>query len=174
MYNKDIIKLNWLNKKRALLVAGAVIFLLVVFLLKTQNEQSRDASNKLKEDLAYGELTVGDLINRDTDGDGALDWEEGLYGTDLNKKDTNDDGILDSAEIAKLKSETMLSSENTNAEPENLTQTDKFARELFSTIATLNQAGQIDQATIDKLSSSLTEQIQNLLNILFLISFLSL
>ena len=44
---------------------------------------------------------------------------------------------------------------------ENLTETDKFSREFFATVATLNQNGQMDQATIDKLSSSLAEHIQN-------------
>lgn len=142
-----------IKNKKFISVVLAVAFLLVVFLLKTQNEQSKEASNKLKEDLAYGELTVGDLLNKDTDGDGVLDWEESLYGTDLNKKDTNEDGILDNEEIAQIKT--------SGAEEENLTQTEKFSRELFATIVALNQAGEIDQDTVDQLSASLVEQIQN-------------
>jgi hypothetical protein len=77
-----------------------------------------------------------------------------LYGTDPNKKDTNGDGVPDGAEIAQKK---------TSTEPadQNLTQTDKFSRELFSTMATLNQSGQIDQSTIDQLSTSLSNKVQN-------------
>ena len=107
-----------------------------------------------------GNDILQDLVNKDTDGDSVLDWEEGLWGTDPGKKDTDDDGTLDGVEITGLKSETADSEENAG-EAENLTQTDKFARELFSTITTLNQAGEIDEATIEKLSSSLAEQIQN-------------
>ena len=44
---------------------------------------------------------------------------------------------------------------------ETLTETDKFSRELLSTISALSQNGSIDQATIDELSISLAEQIKN-------------
>lgn len=44
---------------------------------------------------------------------------------------------------------------------ENLSQTDKFSRELFATIATASQNGTVDQATIDKLGASLADQIKN-------------
>ena len=58
-----------------------------------------------------------------------------------------------------------------NQSIENLTQTDQFSRELFSTIATLNQNGIVDQATIDKLGASLAEKIQNpIIRKVFLIS----
>ena len=53
--------------------------------------------------LSYGNAIVGDLVNRDTDGDGLLDWEESLWDTDPNNKDTNGDGVSDSVEIAKIK-----------------------------------------------------------------------
>lgn len=161
-YNKDITELNWSNKKRALLIAGAVVFLVVLFLLKNGTLSKQNLTSALRgSDNASNTIILQDLINRDTDGDGVLDWEESLWGTDPTKKDTDDDGILDGVEIARLKSESVASKESNSTEEENLTKTDEFSRELFSTIATLNQAGEIDQATIDKLGSSLAEQIQN-------------
>lgn len=114
--------------------------------------------------MAYNNEILGDLINRDTDVDGVLDWEEGLWGTNPAIKDTDGDGELDDVEIAKLKAE---SSTNGSLEgsgeisEENLTETDKFSRELFATIATLNQSGVVDETTIDKLSESIANQIQN-------------
>lgn len=161
-YNKDITKLNWLNKKRALLVAGAVVFLVLLFFWKNETFSKEKIARVLyNKNSAENAEILQDLINRDTDGDGIVDWEENLWGTDPRNKDTNGDGVLDSVEIAKLKSETPINGEASAAIQENLTKTDEFSRELFSTIATLNQAGEIDQATIDKLGSSLAEQIQN-------------
>ena len=113
--------------------------------------------------LTYGKATIQDLVNKDTDLDGVLDWEENLWGTDLARKDTDGDGIGDEAEIENFKKENRQN-ENLEFSPgdnENLTETDKFSREFFATIATLSQNGQMDQATIDKLSSSLAEHIQN-------------
>ncbi len=44
---------------------------------------------------------------------------------------------------------------------ENLTQTDKFSRELFATVAAASQKGTLDQAAIEQLSSSLADKIKN-------------
>src|SRR3989338_2304306 len=44
-----------------------------------------------------------------------------------------------------------------------LTETDKFSREFFSIVATLNQNGLVDLATVDKLGSSLADRIKNTL-----------
>ncbi len=118
-----------------------------------------------QEGLAYGNETLENIIIKDTDGDGVLDWEETLWGTDPLKKDTNDDGTSDSVEIAKLKSAQEMSlggeGNTSTGETETLTETDKFSREFFSTVATLNQAGEMDQATINKLGESLAEHIKN-------------
>ena len=91
-----------------------------------------------------------------------------MWGTDPTKKDTNDDGVSDSVEIEKIKSVQVKNTADyggvasvVSQDTENLTETDKLSRELFSTIATLNQVGDIDQDTVDKLSSSLAERIQN-------------
>ena len=92
-----------------------------------------------------------------------MDWEEGLWGTNPTKKDTNNDGTPDNVEIENLKQQlgqnqqggSLLESEK------NLTKTDKFARELFATVAVLSQNGEIDEATAEKISSSLAEQIKN-------------
>lgn len=123
---------------------------------KNQTEWGSISSN------ISGDETLEDLVGRDTDGDGILDWEEGLWGTDPNKKDTKDDGIPDNVEIERMKSATGSTLPGGPASEENnLTETDKFSRELFSTVATLNQTGGLDQSSVDKLSDSLAEQIQN-------------
>lgn len=138
----------------------AVLFVFVLFISKNttlfKNESRSDG-------LVYnGNEKIEDLINRDTDLDGVSDWQEGIYGTDPTKKDTNDDGIPDNIEIARMSGQTLTNGElnlNIGGE-EDKTQTGLLSRELFSTLATLNQAGQVDQDTIDKLSASLADKIQ--------------
>lgn len=113
--------------------------------------------------LIYGDATVADLINKDTDLDGVPDWEEPLWGLDPTKKETAP-GISDITVVNKLKIEQGLSAESGDGESqstENLTETDKFSRELFSTVATLIQTGAMDQEAVDKISNSLAEHIQN-------------
>ena len=149
-------------------IAFAIAFLVVLFFIKNKSvftNSTDSALNKQNEGLTYSSAIVGDLINKDTDGDGVLDWEESLWGTDSRKKDTTP-GISDNLAIEKLKIaqgkiERGESSLNSAQSEEKLTETDKFSRELFSTIAALNQNGAMDQATADKISESLAERIQN-------------
>ncbi|MFA5932115.1 MAG: hypothetical protein WC793_01930 [Candidatus Paceibacterota bacterium] len=112
--------------------------------------------------LAYT-TTLKELVYKDEDGDGVPDWEEGLYGLDPTKKETTP-GTPDSVAINKLKAKendaNQANAENIQNE-ENLTQTDKFSRELFSSTAALNQNGIMDQNTADQLSNSLASKIQN-------------
>ena len=137
-----------------------VVFIVVLFFTKNNTVfESRTGSG-----LVYsGNEKVEDLVNMDTDEDGVSDWKEGLFGTDPTKKDTNDDGIPDGVEIARRSGQNLENGElNLNIDTSlNATQTDLLSQELFSTIAALNQAGELDQATIDKLSESLVGNIQN-------------
>ncbi len=144
------------------MITGAVIFLVVVFVIKTKPFTKKDISNSQIPNL-IGTETIKELALKDTDGDGIADWEESLWGTDFTKIETTP-GIKDSDAINKLKLEKQAqnSSEGLSTlNEENLTETDKFAREFFTTIAVLNQSGEVDQNTVDKLSEELTNRITN-------------
>ncbi len=155
--------------KRTLWVALAVVLLVALFFIKNKTTFKNTLDPILgnqENGLTYEAKTLEDLVNRDTDGDTILDWEEGLWGTDPTKGETTP-GILDTVAVEKLKAEQQNTTENKEtekggkADEENLTQTDKFSREFFTTIATLNQSGEMDQATIDALGISLAERMQN-------------
>ncbi|MFH1201098.1 MAG: thrombospondin type 3 repeat-containing protein [bacterium] len=148
-----------------------MLFLVALFLLKTtpifKNTVSFVQGNQENGLTAYDNMTFGDLVNKDTDGDGILDWEELLYGLDPTKKETAP-GTPDSMAIEKLKMQqvqqelSLLNNDSTgNQGTEKLTQTEKFSRELFATVAATSQNGVMDQATIDALGASLAEKIEN-------------
>jgi len=147
-----------------LLIVFAALFIVTLFLFKTTTIFKNIGGNGNQEaGLAYSNEILADLVNKDTDLDGVLDWEEGLWGTDPRKKDTNDDGVPDNVEIENLKKQAGQNQQGESLliDEENLTETDKFSREFFATVATLNQSGEMDQATVDKLSESLAEHLQN-------------
>lgn len=150
-------------------MAFAVLFVVALFIFKTtslfENKETYQSVDQ-ETGLMYSDVTLKDLVNQDTDGDGILDWEEGLYGLDPTKKETNP-GTSDGVTINKLKGTQAESGEEVeettpnNPQTENLTETDKFSRDLFATIASLNQNGVLDQTAIDTLSDSLVEKIRN-------------
>jgi len=171
-YNKTIIKLDWLKNKRTLLIAFAVVFVVSLFFIKIQSN-FKNEGNQTALGIVYDSDKVVDLINKDSDGDGVTDWEEGLWGTNPLSIDSNEDGVPDGVEISKMKlARGNVTIGTGNGEPEGgLTETDTFSRELFSTIATLNQVGEVNQETIEKLSDSLVSQVKNpVVRKIFLIS----
>jgi hypothetical protein len=177
-YNKPIIKIFLIKYKKIILVILAVLFLVALFVIKKtslfKNIEIFQQTN-LDSGLTYNDnVTIEDLVTKDTDNDGVLDWQESLYGLDPNKKETTP-GMPDSSAINKLKTEngnapetietTYQNNSSTNttkvAETEPLTQTEKFSREVFTTVVAVNQNGTVDPATINAIGASLAEKIKN-------------
>lgn len=146
------------NKKIILISLGVVVIALLFFIKTSSNYKN---SPEKQAGLVYADETVGELVNKDTDGDGVPDWEESLYGTDPTKPDTDGDGIGDAQEIEQIQVSKGVNTDSGTAAPENLTETEKFSRQLFSTVTALNQTGGLDQNTVDQLSTSLANEVNN-------------
>lgn len=163
---KDIIKEFWTKHKRAISICIAVVFLMSLFFYKNSSILKRGVNyitNRDQNGLVY-DGTLKDLVNKDGDADGILDWEEPLWGLDPTKKETTP-GVPDISVINKLKKEEGISVESTEGGTmtgdENLTETEKFSRELFSTITALSQQGEIDENTIEQITTTLSEKMKN-------------
>lgn len=147
------------NKKRILLSITFVVVLVLLFSLNTKSTIKNQAGQSTG--LVYGDKTLSDVVNTDSDLDGVLDWEEGLWGTDPLKVDSDSDGVPDGTEINQLKGTETITSGSVLDEEEVLTETDRFSREVFTTVATLSQSGTLTQETLEGLGSSLATQIEN-------------
>src|SRR3989344_5439653 len=143
------------------MVVFAALFLLAIFLIKNGLPWRNAEVYKGAEGLSYESALVGDLIKRDTDGEGVLDWEEGLLGLDPTKTETTA-GTPDITVANKLRAKESTDISTAEGAPEeNLTETDKFSRELFSTVAALEQSGSLDETTGQKMVDSLVNSIGN-------------
>lgn len=148
------------------MIVAAVVFLIVIFSIKGRSVFNNNSSDTgLSDGLKYDSSIVENLVSKDSDKDGVPDWEEGLWGTNPNNKDSNGDGVTDDKEIAKLKAELKQNTdglvEDPNSTGASLTQTDKFSQELLTTLAAINQTGDMDPATAQKLGETLATQIEN-------------
>lgn len=95
--------------------------------------------------------TESALLAKDSDSDGLKDWEEELWKTDPLNSDTDADGATDGQEIKqgrdpliagpndKLDTDTVANKVNNELEKD-LTETDKFSRELFMKIVAAGQS----------------------------------
>lgn len=151
---------NYLPSKKFTYIFIACIVALAVFLLISNiffGKNSFVALGK-KGQLQNEKLTIENLLQKDSDGDGVMDWEEALWGTNPNKEATFD-GVSDSDYIKKKREALNLPEENGLAENGELNETDKFAQEFFASLSAMKQSGQIDKNTINNVSNALGQNI---------------
>ncbi len=85
--------------REIILVIGIVIVVAGgVWLFSPKTEQRPTATNLVEKTSTKEKQTAPAFL--DTDGDGLLDWEEALWGTDPKNKDTDRDGTSDGEEVA--------------------------------------------------------------------------
>ena len=153
---------NYLPSKKFTYVFIACVVALVIFLLVSNiffGKNSYLALGKKGQLQSDEKLTIENLLQKDSDGDGVMDWEEALWGTDSNKKASFND-ISDSEYIKNKRKELKISGgEGLTLEEGGLTETDKFAQEFFASLSAMKQSGQIDQNTINNVSASLGQNI---------------
>ncbi|MSU55555.1 MAG: hypothetical protein EXS46_03410 [Candidatus Taylorbacteria bacterium] len=114
------------------------------------------------------------ILSKDSDSDSLKDWEEGLWKTDPLNADTDGDGTEDGAEIKngrdpltkgpndKLDTDTVTNKINSETDND-LTETDKFSRELFVKIIAAKNSGTppTEKELEAFLSSTVQTQLKN-------------
>lgn len=152
---------NYLPSKKFIcsiivIVVLGVLFFIISGLIFKKNHFTASKNGQLQTE----NLTINDLLKKDSDGDGVMDWEEALWGTDVNKK-TSFDGIADAEYIKKRREELKLTSgaDSLTQTGGTLNETDKFAQEFFASLSAMKQSGQIDKNTINNVSASLGQKI---------------
>jgi len=152
---------KYLPSKKFALITSTIIVLavliFVIFFMSSSGESFSIIGNKNSTTLKVENPTLPDLIQRDIDGDGVADWEEALWGTDKNKKITFND-TPDATYIENKKKELKIEG-SIIADATKLTETEKFAREFFTSYSAMKSSGQIDSEAINSFSSALGQEI---------------
>ena len=129
--------------KKFILRAGITAGVLTIFLL---SQTSFVKSIFSKKGPSYdGTATVGELVGKDSNGNGITDWEERLWG--LNPMVLYTNGVPNKQIIEEKKRSLGLSA-NTD-----LNETDLFARDLFALSAALGQNNQSDAKLLQNIVS---------------------
>jgi hypothetical protein len=140
---------EYLPSKRIGYIIIILTIIIVVFFVLKYIPNIQKTTIFSKNTTAENQQTsskIGDIVNKDTDGDGVFDWEESIRDTDPNKTDTDSDGVSDFAEIEQLRAQESGSEQNT---PE--TETSIFAKQLFTTVASLQESGNLNEESASKI-----------------------
>lgn len=144
------------------IVRGAIATSIVALLLIAQTDWFRALFNKgPKNDVATNNLTVDDVISKDSNGNTIPDWEEKLWGLDPTVLYTN--GVPNSQLIEDKKRALGV---NGTVDESTLNETDKLSRELYTLATALGQSGEVDSATLEQIAASFgssidTERVEN-------------
>lgn len=167
-----------LGKKLRLVIFGLLLIAILGFLASQPNHSRYEGRGILSiENLSkkVQSATLNQITKKDSDKDGLKDWEEGLWGTDLNNPDTDGDGTSDGDEVDagrnpniagpddKLQDEVFTKKADPDFSDENLTITDKFAQSFFQDYILLRESGNL-LSEGDK-SALITSSVQDALSL---------
>jgi len=155
------------SKKLSLMILSIIFAGGGVFWVAHVGKLVPEDSSSFVETAEVTNLTLS-FIEQDSDNDGLKDWEESLWGTDVNNPDSDGDGTSDGDEVAIKRNPTIAGpndayveevkgSEGEAAETEDLSRTALLAREYFATIINLKESGNFNDDTVSKLSESLVQ-----------------
>jgi hypothetical protein len=122
------------------LVIILIIFILVNPFKKTNLEKNNDEIIAKKIEL----------INKDTDGDRLMDWEEILWKTDINNIDTDGDGTTDGDEVKLKRDPAKPNTAKINEEP-----TDKISEKIVQSLINSPKEETIKLTSTEKISREL-------------------
>ena len=134
------------------LIRGGIATGIVALILIVQTDWFLGLFGK-KASRLDPDATVGDVVSKDSNGNGIPDWEERLWGLNPNELYTGD---MSNREIIDNKKRAL--GLTPDQEDENLTETDRLARQLFSISTSLGQEG-VDNEGISGAASSLADSI---------------
>lgn len=143
---------NLLKPSKKFLIRGGIATGILAILLIIQTPWfSGLFSNKNSKGIAVSDATVGEIVGKDSNGNGIADWEERLWGLDPTATTTN--GISNKS-IIEAKRKNLQGSED----PGSLNETDRLARELFGFTSALGGEDSINNESLSALAIKLGQQ----------------
>jgi len=141
------------SKKFQKILGSILIIILVIIIINLINSGKLPITQKQKEQAIIQKMTLGELVQKDTDNDGSPDWEESLFGTDPKKPISNKQGISDGEYINNQKKA------QGGGNISNLTETDKAAQDFFIAIEALKQSDNLTPTALYNITSSISETL---------------
>lgn len=148
-------KTSFLPSKTFLIRGGIATGVVAVILMSQTNWFHTLFHKKGAAPLALSpDTTLGDLVQKDSNGNGIPDWQERLWGLDPTTLYTN--GTPNASVIAQKQKAAGVSATISGSSENN---TDKLARDLFALSTTLGANQSVDDSTLASVAGELGRQI---------------
>ncbi len=154
--------MNEHRPSKQFLIRGGIAIGIVAIVLAVQTNWFQKLFTKNPNEASIeNTLTVGDVIDKDSNSNGIPDWEEKLWGLDPSVLYTN--GVPNNQIIEDKKR--ALGVDGT-VDESTLNETDRLSRELYTLATALGQSGEVDSATLEQIAATFgssidTERVEN-------------
>lgn len=143
------------SKKFMSLLLIVIIFIVMIFLVKGivslfKNINGGKASNGVTE------MTVGSIIQKDSNNNDIADWEEYLWGLNPYKNGKENKEFILSKKNALMQSGDIKIPDET----ESITENEILSREFFATIISLQQTGNLNDESMQSISDAIGQKIE--------------
>ncbi|MFA6514710.1 MAG: hypothetical protein WCT42_00390 [Candidatus Paceibacterota bacterium] len=101
-------------------------------------------------------MTIGGIIQKDSNKNGIADWEEYLWGLDPNKNGPENKEFI----LAKKKTLEQNGVISMDDDSKQITDNEILSREFFATIISLQQTGEISQESLDSVAQAVGQKIE--------------
>jgi len=100
-------------------------------------------------------MTVGSIIQKDSNNNGIADWEEYLWGLDPNKNGKENRGFILDKKKSLIQSGVITPTDDSKL----ISESEVLSREFFAAVVSLQQTGELNSETMQSISESLGENI---------------
>lgn len=153
---------------RVVAVLGAAAIVVGVWYISSERTGStgQESDGAVRSDENRETIEAG-TFQRDSDSDGLRDWEESLWGTEIENADTDGDGMSDGDEVAANRDPLTPGPNDTlerNSTPayakseSELNTSEAFQRDFMERLATLNQTEDVTEEEMQELVMQLSNE----------------
>lgn len=141
------------SKKFMTVILSIIVIIVLFFAIKNLILFFK---NKKNGNSGLVQVTVGQIIQKDSNNNGIADWEEYLWGLNPYKDGAkNKEFIL--SKKSSLRENGLISNANNS---EDVGQNELLSRQFFATLISLQQTGEVNQETLNAMSEAVGENIE--------------
>jgi len=142
------------SKKFTSIILIIIVFISIFFVIKGVIYLFKNKNPKNNEPA---KITIGEVIQKDSNSNGIADWEEYLWGLDPAKNGSENKEFILAKKATLAQNENDLLGNGANTVTEN----DLLSREFFAAIVSLQQTGSLDQEAMKTMADAIGENVKN-------------
>lgn len=145
---------NYLPSKKFITIIVFIVILIILF-FSIKGIISFFKNRKIINN-GPAQITVGEIVQKDANGNGISDWEEYLWGLDPNKDGKENKAYITAQKEALAQNNIMPAIDNS----EKITENEALSRQFFATIVSLQQTGELNDESMQSITGAIGETVK--------------